>query len=72
MLELLQIHAKSGIKLHNCAGEHDQPPALVLLDDGKTALFCEVFYGLDVGRIRPEFFIVFLMGEVMLGLVAGG
>ena len=72
MLELLQIHAKSIIELGDCAGEHDRTPACVLLDDGKTVLVRELLYGLDVGRVRPELVVVFLMGQVTLGLVAGG
>ncbi len=72
MLELLQVHAKSVIELGDCAGEHDRPSALVLLDDGQTVLVCELFDSLDVGRVRPELTVVFLMGQVTLGIVAGG
>ena len=72
MLELLQVDAKSVIELGHGAGEHDRPPAQVLLDDGQTALVCEPFDGLEIGRIRPELLVVLLMRQVPLGLVSGG
>src|SRR5713226_9741029 len=72
MLELLQVHAKSVIELGHRPGEHDRPPARVLLHRGKTVLVRELLDGLDVGRGRPELLGVLLMGQVTLGLVAGG
>ena len=71
MFELLQVHAKSVIELGDGAGEHNMPPARVLVDDGKTVLVCELLDGLDVGQVRAELFIEFLMGQVTLALVAG-
>src|SRR4029077_11149251 len=72
MLELLQVHAKSVIELGHRPGEHDRPPARVLLHCGKTVLVRELPDGLDIGRGRPELLGVLLMGQVTLGLVAGG
>jgi len=72
MLELLQVHAKSVIELGHRPGEHDRPPARVLLHRGKTVLVRELLDGLDIGRGRPELLGVLLMGQVTLGLVAGG
>jgi aquaporin Z len=72
MLELLQVHAKSGIELGHRPGEHDRPPARVLLHRGKTVLVPELLDCLDIGRGRPELLGVLPMGQVTLGLVAGG
>ena len=72
MFEFLQIHAKSVVELGHGAGEHDVPPARVLVDDGQTVLVGELLDGLDVGRVRPELLVVLVMGQVPLGLVPGG
>jgi hypothetical protein len=72
MLELLELHTKGIIELSHGAGEHDVPPAWVLVDNGKTVLVCELLDGLDIGRVRPELLVVLLMAHVTLGLVAGG
>jgi hypothetical protein len=72
VLDLLELHTKGVIELSHGAGQHDVPPARVLVDNGKTVLVRELLDGLDIGRIRPELLVVLLMGQVTLGLVAGG
>jgi hypothetical protein len=72
MFELLQIHAKGVIELSHSAGEHDVSPAWVLVDDGKTVLVGELLDSLEIRRVGAELLVVLLMGQVLLGLVAGG
>jgi hypothetical protein len=66
----LKIHTKRVIEPSNRAGEHDRPPALILLDDSKTVLVRKFFDGLNIGRLRPELLGIFLMRQVTLGLVS--
>ena len=72
MFEFLKVHAESVIELGHGAGEHDRPPALVLRDDGETVLTGELLDGFDIGGLRPELLVILLVGQVTLGLVAGG
>jgi hypothetical protein len=72
MFELLQLHAKGVIELSHGAGEHDVSPACVLGDDGETVLVGELFDSLDVRRVGPELLVIFVVGQVALGFVAGG
>ena len=72
MLILLQLHAKGVIELGHGAGEHDVSPSRVLVDNGKTVLVGELFDDLDIGRVGPELLVILLMGQVTLGLIAGG
>ena len=69
---MLQVDAKGIVELCHGPGEHDRPPALVLLDDGKAVLACELPDRLEIIRVRPELLGVFVMGQVALGFVAGG
>src|SRR5271168_4123283 len=57
VFEFLQIYAKSVIELGHGAGEHDVPPARMLVDDGEAVLISELLDSLDVGRGRPELLI---------------
>jgi hypothetical protein len=72
MFEFLQIDAKSVIELGHSAGQHDCPPARVLREDSKTVLVRELLDGLDIGRVSPELLVILVVGQVTLGLVAGG
>jgi hypothetical protein len=72
MVELLQVDPESVVELGNGAGEHNRPPARVLLDDREAVLVRELPDRLEIGRIRPELLVVLLMGQVTLGFVTAG
>jgi hypothetical protein len=44
----------------------------VLLDDGKAVLVGELPDGMHIVRVRAELLVILIMGQVALGLVAGG